>query len=204
MGHGESAAGLCSLAKIAIIAQAGAIPPNLHFHEPNGRVKDVFDGSLEVVTERTPFDGGLVGVSAFGIGGTNAHVILEIEGKSHGCRIDHQESKSHKDKLSVPILIPFSGRTEVGLKDSLRGACESGRNPEFASLLHGVFRKNIPGHFWRGFGVLSSARGEPSPIVCEVSQLKSEDGTRPLWFVFPGEASPRSLYFYMNIFCSDE
>lgn len=49
MGHSESASGLCSLAKIVIGLEAGKIPANLHFSEPNPDIPALLDGRLQVV-----------------------------------------------------------------------------------------------------------------------------------------------------------
>ena len=48
MGHGESAAGLCGLAKVLAVFQTGFIPPNLHFKEPNPDCTPLLDGTIQV------------------------------------------------------------------------------------------------------------------------------------------------------------
>ncbi|QFZ24441.1 type I polyketide synthase [Saccharothrix syringae] len=77
-GHTESAAGLVGLVKVVLAIQRGEIPPSPHFHAPNPHVD--FTG-LRVVTAPTPWprrSGRITaGVSSFGFGGTNAHVVLE-------------------------------------------------------------------------------------------------------------------------------
>ena len=50
MGHGESAAGLCGLAKVLAIFQTGSIPPNLNFKEPNPECTPLVDGTIKVRT----------------------------------------------------------------------------------------------------------------------------------------------------------
>lgn len=57
--------------------ETGFIPPNLHFRDPNPNIPGLLDGRLQVVTKRTPFSGGLVGINSFGFGGSNVHVILK-------------------------------------------------------------------------------------------------------------------------------
>ncbi|ONI80081.1 hypothetical protein ALI22I_42380 [Saccharothrix sp. ALI-22-I] len=78
IGHTESAAGLVGLVKTVLAVQHGKIPPSLHFTEPNPHID--FTG-LRVVTEPVvwPRYSGRVtaGISSFGFGGTNAHVVLE-------------------------------------------------------------------------------------------------------------------------------
>jgi len=77
IGHLEAAAGMAGLVKTALALKERHIPANLHFDRPTPR----FDWSphrFEVPTRSMAWSGSLLaGVSSFGIGGTNAHVILE-------------------------------------------------------------------------------------------------------------------------------
>ncbi|MFI6174130.1 beta-ketoacyl synthase N-terminal-like domain-containing protein [Nonomuraea sp. NPDC051191] len=80
VGHLEAAAGIAGLIKTALSLWHRRIPPSLHFHRPNPQIP-FHELPLRVV--RTPLDWpddgepALAGVSAFGFGGTNAHVVLE-------------------------------------------------------------------------------------------------------------------------------
>ncbi|MBS6414318.1 MAG: type I polyketide synthase [Corynebacteriales bacterium] len=79
-GHMESAAGAASLIKLALAMEKGVIPPMLHFAGPNPYIN--FEGDhLEPVTENREwprYSGKAVaGVSGFGFGGTNAHIVVE-------------------------------------------------------------------------------------------------------------------------------
>ena len=79
-GHLDAAAGVTGFIKTVLALQNREIPPSLHFEEPNPDID--FDSSPFFVIDRLrewqPRDGvRRAGVSAFGIGGTNAHVILE-------------------------------------------------------------------------------------------------------------------------------
>ena len=79
IGHLESAAGIAALIKVIMALQHGAIPPNLHMQKINPNLD--FAGSLiEFPTELTewPRNGQarFAGISSFGFGGTNAHLIL--------------------------------------------------------------------------------------------------------------------------------
>ncbi|MEV4561332.1 acyltransferase domain-containing protein [Kitasatospora sp. NPDC049285] len=79
IGHLEGAAGIAGLIKTALVLRHRAVPPNLHFRDPNPHID--FDGlGLRVPTEleEWPADRrALAGVSSFGWGGTNVHVVLE-------------------------------------------------------------------------------------------------------------------------------
>ena len=78
IGHLEEAAGIAGLMKVILAMQHGAIPPHLHFHHPNPHI-DWAQGAIRVPTERTPWTAPrkFAGVSSFGLGGSNAHVVVE-------------------------------------------------------------------------------------------------------------------------------
>ena len=77
MGHLESAAGIAGLIKSVLALNYGIIPPNLHFNEPNEYI-DFESYQLEVVSEETKIDNlANIGISSFGFGGTNAHIIIK-------------------------------------------------------------------------------------------------------------------------------
>src|SRR3990167_1557220 len=79
IGHLEAAAGMASLLKTLLVQQNGFIPANLHFNEPNRQIRwDQLD--VQVVNSAQPWpqqtQSDLIGISAFGLSGTNVHVIL--------------------------------------------------------------------------------------------------------------------------------
>lgn len=77
-GHTEAAAGAAGLIKVALMLHHGELAPSLHFRRPNPQVPmDAW--RLQVVTAREPLPhtARYAGVSAFGLSGANAHVLLE-------------------------------------------------------------------------------------------------------------------------------
>jgi acyl transferase domain-containing protein/acyl carrier protein len=79
IGHAETAAGIVSLIKVALMLKHRAIPASLHFNEPNPYIP--FDNlPLYVQQSLSAWPEGrgpaVAGVSGFGFGGTNAHVVL--------------------------------------------------------------------------------------------------------------------------------
>jgi acyl transferase domain-containing protein/acyl carrier protein len=80
IGHLDAAAGVAGLIKTVLALRHKMLPPSLHFEQPNPKID--FDNSpFYVNTKLSEWKAGptprRAGVSAFGIGGTNAHVILE-------------------------------------------------------------------------------------------------------------------------------
>ncbi|GAA1564476.1 beta-ketoacyl synthase N-terminal-like domain-containing protein [Streptomyces globosus] len=76
IGHTLSAAGVAGFVKAVQILRHGRIPPTLHCHRPNPRFAFA-DSPFYPVTRVTDLPAGSrVAVSAFGFGGTNAHVLL--------------------------------------------------------------------------------------------------------------------------------
>ena len=79
IGHLEAAAGIAGLIKVALALRHRAIPPHLHFTRANPHI--ALDGtpfSVPTMLEEWVSDGPrLAGVSSFGFGGTNAHLIVE-------------------------------------------------------------------------------------------------------------------------------
>jgi acyl transferase domain-containing protein/acyl carrier protein len=80
IGHLDTAAGMAGLIKAVLALRHAVIPPSLHFQRPNPQ--SALDGSaFYVPTAPVAWPSGhgprRAGVSAFGIGGTNAHLILQ-------------------------------------------------------------------------------------------------------------------------------
>ncbi|PWK15794.1 non-ribosomal peptide synthetase [Tumebacillus permanentifrigoris] len=80
VGHLDAAAGVAGLIKTALALKNRELPPSLNFEVPNPALK-LEESPFYVITEHQPWNTEntvrRAGVSAFGIGGTNAHVILE-------------------------------------------------------------------------------------------------------------------------------
>ncbi|WP_069811168.1 type I polyketide synthase [Streptomyces sp. TP-A0874] len=80
LGHTEAAAGVTALMKAVLAVRHGAVPPNLHFRRLNPKL-DLAGTRLFVPTSLTawPVARGprLAAASSFGMGGTNAHAIVE-------------------------------------------------------------------------------------------------------------------------------
>nr|AGH69801.1 NRPS-PKS [Nostoc sp. 'Peltigera membranacea cyanobiont'] len=78
IGHLEAAAGIAGLIKVVLSLQHGKIPPHPHLKEINPRIaleKTPF--VIPTIDQPSDIKPCFVGLSSFGFGGTNAHVVLE-------------------------------------------------------------------------------------------------------------------------------
>jgi phthiocerol/phenolphthiocerol synthesis type-I polyketide synthase D len=110
-GHLEGAAGIVGLVKVVLSLAHRRLPPSLHYTAPNPHID--FDGwglRVNATAGDWPRYSGMAraGVSAFGFGGTNAHVVLEEwPGLAFPPRRDHREG---------PYLFALSARSAEGLQ----------------------------------------------------------------------------------------
>ncbi|MBD2566542.1 type I polyketide synthase [Anabaena lutea] len=110
IGHSEAASGIAGLIKVVLSLQHGEIPAHLHLKELNPYIK-IKNTPIQIPTELQQWpaqkEPRLAGVSAFGFGGTNAHVILE-EAPPQVKNQNLQERSSH--------LLTISAKTEPALQ----------------------------------------------------------------------------------------
>ncbi|MEV4690543.1 beta-ketoacyl synthase N-terminal-like domain-containing protein [Micromonospora echinospora] len=79
IGHPDAAAGVAGLIKAALAVEGGVVPGTAHFRTPNPEL-DITSTPFVVTAETRPWPrkgSRVAGVSSFGLGGSNAHVVLE-------------------------------------------------------------------------------------------------------------------------------
>ncbi|MFC5291161.1 type I polyketide synthase [Actinokineospora guangxiensis] len=78
IGHLDAAAGAVGLIKVALSMRHGQIPASLNFQEPHPAIPlDEWNLSVNTATRAWPGDGpALAGVSSFGVGGANCHIVV--------------------------------------------------------------------------------------------------------------------------------
>ncbi|GAB2703591.1 SDR family NAD(P)-dependent oxidoreductase [Nocardia thraciensis] len=125
LGHLEAGAGMTGVAKALLILRHRCIPPTLHTHPRNPDI-DFAGLNLRVVDECVPLpdSGSVIGVSSFGYGGTNAHIVL---GRAP---ISNPSPMRSPNRGRWPVVV--SGRTVAAarraandLADRLRTVAES-------------------------------------------------------------------------------
>ena len=116
IGHTQAAAGLVGLLKVVLSIQNNTLPKTLHVSEPT-RAVDWKSANMELVLANRqwlPNDSRMrrAGVSAFGIGGTNAHVIVEESPRAV------MEETGKITPPTSPAAVPFvlSGNNDTALR----------------------------------------------------------------------------------------
>nr|WP_103344208.1 type I polyketide synthase [Amycolatopsis sp. CA-126428] len=114
LGHTQAAAGVAGVLKVVLALQHRELPKTLHVDRPSSRV-DWTAGDVRLLTEPQPWTGDTrrAGVSAFGVSGTNAHLIIEEAPRT-------DETAPEPAEVHAPTPWPLSGRTEAALRDQAR------------------------------------------------------------------------------------
>ncbi|MGW2778048.1 SDR family NAD(P)-dependent oxidoreductase [Streptomyces olivaceoviridis] len=125
LGHTQAAAGVAGVIKTVQAMGHGVLPRTLHVDRPTGKV-DWDGGGVAVLTESRPWPRSAgprrAGVSAFGISGTNAHLILEEppaplgpDAPADGPEAPHRAGPDGRNEPPLPWLL--SARDEGALRE---------------------------------------------------------------------------------------
>ncbi|WP_349367906.1 amino acid adenylation domain-containing protein [Salinarimonas sp.] len=114
IGHLEAAAGVAGLIKAALVVSRGAVPPNRNYVTPNPKIAAAL-ARLEPATTHASWPVArsrrIAGVSSFGFGGANAHIVLEAPPATEP---EAAEPAGRED--SEVELLAISAGSEAGLR----------------------------------------------------------------------------------------
>ncbi|MFD7924188.1 type I polyketide synthase, partial [Streptomyces sp. NPDC059740] len=208
IGHTGCAAGVAGVIKMVLALRHGVLPRTLHAQEPSPHV-DWSAGNVALLQQPVEWPAGgrlrRAGVSAFGVSGTNAHVILEEAPEPAESSRTETPADGTAD-FAAPLLEPsvpvwaLSGRSAAGL------VAQAGRlrehvltRPELTpgdvawslattrsafehrAVVWGTDRTELTA------GLTAVATGQPAPNV--TSAEVAPDGLGHTVFVFPGQGS---------------
>jgi myxalamid-type polyketide synthase MxaE and MxaD len=193
IGHLEAAAGIAGLIKVALALRHREIPPSLHFEKPNPHIP--FDElPLRVQTALSPWPAqsgpALAGVSSFGFGGTNAHVVLEAAPPAIA-------GTPEAERKIATQLLPLSARSPEALQSLARTYQNVLTTPSLPDvcytasvrLSHHDHRLAVTGNSPAQLieSLEAFLRGEARPGLSSGRKLSAR--ARKLVFVFPGQGS---------------
>jgi myxalamid-type polyketide synthase MxaB len=202
IGHLEAAAGIAGLIKVVLSLQQQEIPAHLHLKTLNPHIA-IADTPISIPTERLPWAGTekLAGVSSFGFGGTNAHVILASAPESKNTEVAEIERPKH--------LLTLSAKDEPALRALANAYVSYLQSHAQISLADLCFTANTGrSHFAHRLAVVTeSAEQLQEQLSALGTSGKAQSGKSPkIAFLFTGQGSQyigmaRQLYETQPLFC---
>ncbi|GAA1964233.1 type I polyketide synthase [Amycolatopsis minnesotensis] len=191
IGHTQAAAGVAGVLKAVLAVQHGFLPPTPHLDTPSSHV-DWSAGTVRPLGDGVPWPETATrraGVSAFGVSGTNAHLVLEQAPPEDG---------TAAAEVTGPVPIVLSGMTEYALRAQAARLLShvdgtSALTPGAVARALATSRAALPERaafvaadresLTAGLSSLADGK-EPAGLV-----RGGGDGTGKIAFVFPGQGS---------------
>lgn len=187
LGHLSYAAGIVGLVKAALCLTHKKIPASLHFQEQNSNIEfanTAFYVNTELKDWLPANSRRYAGVSAFGIGGTNVHMVLE----------EAPDVRPAQSSLGYH-LFSLSAKTKKSLSAMCLNLAEFMEDSPDSSLEDVAFTLNIgrPSYPFRWAGVCDT-RSQLVDMLREASSStvpkeSVADITPPIVFMFPGQGA---------------
>lgn len=126
IGHTKAAAGFAGLVKVLQAMREGAVPPHIACERPH-RAFDDCDNAVAPLSRALVLDADrpvVAGISSFGFGGINAHIVIEAASARSGVSARQASPPSLIEGEQVTELYMFQAENPEGLR---RQIAESGR-----------------------------------------------------------------------------
>ncbi|NOY17300.1 MAG: SDR family NAD(P)-dependent oxidoreductase [Gammaproteobacteria bacterium] len=153
IGHLWSAAGIAGFIKAVLTVEHGSIPPSLNYVKPNPNIN--FRNSpfyVNTTLSDWPLNGPRKAcISSFGIGGTNAHVVIE-EAPGHAC-----ESRAGNLPFQILTLSAKSEEALEALAQRYVGFLQEGPQQEYVDVCYTASTGRA--HFERRMAIVAQSGG---------------------------------------------
>lgn len=213
IGHTKIVAGLAGLVKGALALEQRVLPPTIGVERPNSGI-DFSTSPIYLNTETRPWFSTperaprRCGVSAFGFGGTNFHVVLE----EYTGRYRITDSVNRNPRQAEPFVFWGSDRSQVIMET--RRLLEDIRHPQYLNLAklafavyHGQKRSKVANSVCRLVLIATSVADLQDKLVLSLRELESSNNTElknsqgiyygevtapaSICFMFPGQGSQK-------------
>ncbi|HEY6794444.1 MAG TPA: beta-ketoacyl synthase N-terminal-like domain-containing protein [Kineosporiaceae bacterium] len=185
IGHLSGAAGVASLIKTVLALKHRVLPPSRHFLRPNPEI-DLGSSRFRLITRPEPWpeDGHRrrAAVSSFGIGGTNAHLVLEeppsspppsCAGRAHDVLLLSARDDESLLELAARLREHLAAHPDAGLTD-VAATLQFGRTAQR-----------------RRAAVACTNVGSAVAALAAVRPPKADTRDRGVVFMFPGQGAQR-------------
>ncbi|ANZ15338.1 Erythronolide synthase, modules 3 and 4 [Streptomyces noursei ATCC 11455] len=190
IGHTQAAAGVVGVLKMVLALRHETLPKTLHADEPTPHV-DWSSGAVRLLTAAHPWPRTerprRAGVSAFGISGTNAHVLVEE------APAPQPEEPGQRPDGPVPLILSARGTAALRAQAQQIAAVAEDRGTDLADLGHTLATARAR-HEYRA-AVIAADRESAVRGLREVAAGRAEivgtaeTGPRKVCFLFPGQGS---------------
>ncbi|WP_339308746.1 amino acid adenylation domain-containing protein [Paenibacillus sp. FSL L8-0435] len=188
VGHMDTAAGVVGLIKVALSLGQGYIPGTANYEQPNPKI-DFLNTPFKVNAQGVDWKQGKVGVmragiNSFGVGGTNAHMVLEEAPEMEKCSPD--------DDVNIFL---FSAKTEYSLNRTAERIMEHLTQQPDQSVSNAAWtlQSGRSVFAYRKALILDKTwKDNPDKLIQQLGKARvyhSAQGTRPVYFMFPGQGS---------------
>lgn len=199
VGHLQMASGIVGLIKTVLCLSRQKLVPSLHYQQPNPQI-DFASSPFYVNTELQPWQPAnyprRAGVNSLGIGGTNAHVILE----EFVC-----QPKSDRPQLPA-YLFTRSAKSVAALQELIKGDRDYLIKYPDVRLADLCSTSNVARHHFNyRLGIVASNKSELIAQLNENALVKKAQGNNKIAFLFTGQGSQyvgmgRQLYDTCAVF----
>ncbi len=184
IGHTDATAGIASLIKTALCLYHKKIPPLIHFQSPNPELKfqeSPFYVNTDLIDWNKKEHPRYAGVSAFGIGGTNVHLILS----------EAPQKPKRTDLIVQDEILLLSAKNEGAFKDTLHAlSSHITEHPEhYLTDIAYTLQKGREDFSYRGFIVGSDKKSIINGLPQLSSSFYNEDIHHELVFLFSGQGT---------------
>ncbi len=184
LGHLDAAAGVTGFIKAVLAVQHGEIPPSLHYETPNAEI-DFANSPFYVNTQLRDWTDHprRAGISSFGMGGTNAHVV--IEGPPAAA------ASSHRVDTAAPEVLLLSGATVDAVNASAVQLAAFLEGEGATSSLADVATTLRDGRTWLSHGAAIAATDTQDAVkrLSGRPRIRRRLSSPRLAFLFPGQGA---------------
>ncbi|MDC9595407.1 non-ribosomal peptide synthetase/type I polyketide synthase [Xenorhabdus anantnagensis] len=115
IGHLDTAAGIASLIKTVLSVWHGYIPPTINVQQPNPALRlEESPFRLAIQGQHWTQELRTAGVSSFGIGGTNCHIVVQsLPEELHHRRINHSQAHAQVPSQTAPLLLSAASESSL-------------------------------------------------------------------------------------------